>query len=100
MKKKLFFITILFSMTIILSAQSRPVVQDIQAQASKGTRINISWTLPSDPLGEITKLLIYRDTKPISAYISLREPFSLQSFLPGKPATPMLFRITTIIIMQ
>ena len=56
MKKKLFFITILFSMTIILSAQNRPVVQDIQAQASKGTRINISWTLPSDPLGEITKL--------------------------------------------
>lgn len=71
MKKKLFILTILFSMAFMLSAQTRPVVQDIQAQASKGTRINISWTLPSDPLGEITKLLIYRDTKPISAYNQL-----------------------------
>ncbi|MBR4179454.1 MAG: hypothetical protein IKR45_02005, partial [Treponema sp.] len=61
MKKRLFIISIFFTMTMFLSAQSRPVVQDIQAQASKGTRINISWTLPSDPLGEITKLLIYRD---------------------------------------
>ena len=71
MKKRLFIISIFFTMTMFLSAQSRPVVQDIQAQASKGTRINISWTLPSDPLGEITKLLIYRDTKPISAYNQL-----------------------------
>ena len=71
MKKKLFILTILFSMAFMLSAQTRPVVQDIQAQASKGTRINISWTLPADPQGQITKLLIYRDTKPISAYNQL-----------------------------
>ena len=71
MKKRLFIISIFFTMTMFLSAQSRPVVQDIQAQASKGTRINISWTLPSDPQGQITKLLIYRDTKPISAYNQL-----------------------------
>ena len=71
MKKRLFIISIFFTMTMFLSAQSRPVVQDIQAQASKGTRINISWTLPADPQGQITKLLIYRDTKPISAYNQL-----------------------------
>ena len=71
MKKRFFIISIIFSMALFLSAQTRPIVQDIQAEASKGTRINISWTLPSDPQGQITKLLIYRDTKPISAYNQL-----------------------------
>ncbi len=71
MKKKLFFVFILFSMTVILAAQNKPVVQDIQANPSKGTRINISWTLPSNPVPEITKLLVYRDTRPISAYNQL-----------------------------
>ena len=71
MKKKLFFVFILFSMTVILTAQNKPVVQDIQANPSKGTRINISWTLPSNPVPEITKLLVYRDTRPISAYNQL-----------------------------
>ena len=71
MKKKLFFVFILFSMTVILAAQNKPVVHDIQANPSKGTRINISWTLPSNPVPEITKLLVYRDTRPISAYNQL-----------------------------
>ena len=71
MKKKLFFISIIFYTAAALFAQNKPVVQDIQANPSKGTRINISWTLPSDPQPEITKLLIYRDTRPISAYNQL-----------------------------
>ncbi|MCR4899762.1 MAG: tetratricopeptide repeat protein [Treponema sp.] len=71
MKKRLSIIIILFSTAIFLSAQNRPVVQDIQAKASKGTRINISWTLPQNPEPQITKLLIYRDTRPVSSYNQL-----------------------------
>ena len=71
MKKRLSIIIILFSTAIFLSAQNRPVVQDIQAKAAKGTRINISWTLPQNPEPQITKLLIYRDTRPVSSYNQL-----------------------------
>lgn len=71
MKKKLFILSIFFSMATFLCAQNKPVVQDIQANPSKGTRINISWTLPYDPQPQITKLLVYRDTRPISAYNQL-----------------------------
>ena len=56
---------------IYAHAQNKPIVTDIQAAPAKGTRINIYWTLPQNPEPAITKLLIYRDTRPISSYNQL-----------------------------
>lgn len=53
--------------TTLLFAQ-KPIVQDIQAQAGKGTKINISWTLPSNPDKQITKFYIYRDIQQITTF--------------------------------
>ena len=71
MKKSFFVAVILFVLSFTLSAQNKPIVTDIQAAPAKGTRINIYWTLPQNPEPAITKLLIYRDTRPISSYNQL-----------------------------
>ncbi len=70
--KRVFVILILLLTTAVnIYSQNKPIVTDIQAAASKGTRINIYWTLPQNPQPAITKLLIYRDTRPISSYNQL-----------------------------
>lgn len=70
--KKISFVFIFF---ILFStnafSQNKPVVQDIQAAAAKGTRINVYWTLPDNVESAITKLFLYRDTKVISSYSQL-----------------------------
>ena len=71
MKKSFFVAAIIFTLSVCLSAQNKPIVTDIQAAPAKGTRINIYWTLPQNPEPAITKLLIYRDTRPISSYNQL-----------------------------
>ena len=71
MKKALIILTILFTTTLPIFSQNRPVVQDITATPGKGTRINIYWTLPQNPNPAIDKLLIYRDTRPVSSYSQL-----------------------------
>ncbi|MBP5602730.1 MAG: tetratricopeptide repeat protein [Treponema sp.] len=71
-KKKIFLIVLIFTAAVIgLSAQNKPIVQDIQATYAKGTKINIYWTLPQNPEPAIKKLLVYRDTRPISSYNQL-----------------------------
>ena len=71
MKKALIILTILFTTTLPIFSQNRPVVQDITATPGKGTRINVYWTLPQNPNPAIDKLLIYRDTRPVSSYSQL-----------------------------
>ena len=71
MKKILLSILVFFTFAFCAMGQNRPVVQDIQAVASKGTRINIFWTLPQNPNPAIEKLLIYRDTRPVSSFNQL-----------------------------
>ena len=71
MKKIFSGIIIFFGLVFAAAAQNRPVVQDIQAQAGKGTRINITWTLPRNASPAISRLLVYRDTKPVSLYSQL-----------------------------
>ena len=82
MKKSLFAAVILFTLCVCLNAQNKPIVTDIQAVPAKGTRINIYWTLPQNPEPAITKLLIYRDTRPISSYNQLSGAYFLAELNP------------------
>ena len=82
MKKSLFAAVILFTLCVYLNAQNKPIVTDIQAVPAKGTRINIYWTLPQNPEPAITKLLIYRDTRPISSYNQLSGAYFLAELNP------------------
>ena len=81
MKKTLLIITLLLTV-IYAHAQNKPIVTDIQAVPAKGTRINIFWTLPQNPQPAITKLLIYRDTRPISSYNQLAGAYFLAELSP------------------
>ena len=51
----------------------QPIVKDIKAQAGKGTKINIIWSLPSKPDKKITKLRVYRSLKQISSYAQIEK---------------------------
>ena len=82
MKKTFLILTILFTAAINIYSQNKPIVQDIQASYTKGTRINVYWTLPQDPEPAITKLLIYRDTRPISSYSQLSGAYFLAELPP------------------
>ena len=75
MKKNVIVLSLLLAIAASLCAQNKPIVTDIQAVAAKGTRINIYWTLPQNPKPQITKLLIYRNTRPISSYNQLSSAY-------------------------
>ncbi len=64
--KKFTCLILSFFLFFSLFAQ-RPIVQDIQARRGRGTKINIYWVLPENPDKEITKILLYRNTKQISS---------------------------------
>lgn len=66
MKKIVCLFTVFFC-TLSLFAE-RPIVQDIVARTGKGSKINITWTLPAEPDEEISSLLLYRNTKQITSY--------------------------------
>jgi len=66
MKKIISFLAV-FTCVFSLFAE-KPLVQDIQAIAGTGTKINVIWNNPSKPDQQITKILVYRDIKPISNY--------------------------------
>ena len=75
MKKNVIVLSLILAIAASLCAQNKPIVTDIQAVAAKGTRINIYWTLPQNPKPQITKLLIYRNTRPISSYNQLSSAY-------------------------
>jgi len=56
--------------TVFLFAE-KPIVQDIQATAGKGTKINISWTLPKKPDSKINYLYLYRSEQQITSYTQI-----------------------------
>lgn len=66
MKKIILFLSLL-SISTVLFAQ-KPIVQNIQARTHKGTKINITWELPQNQDEQISKLYIYRNTKPFTSY--------------------------------
>lgn len=65
--KKLSTVFLTLFCTFSLFAQ-KPIIQDIQAKAGKGSKINITWTIPQDSDEPITELLLYRSTKQITNY--------------------------------
>lgn len=69
--KKAFNILGLLFFSFILFAE-KPIVRDIQAEAGKGNKINIFWTLPENPEKEISSFLIYRDTRQIASYAQIK----------------------------
>lgn len=75
MKKIILLIGIL-SISAMLFAQ-RPIVNNIQARASKGTKINVSWELPQESDEPITRLYIYRNTKPFTTYSQVEQMIPL-----------------------
>ena len=80
--KKLFLIPVLALFISSLSFAQRPIVLDIQAVAGNSNRINIVWNLPSNPDKEITSLLVYRDTSPISSYARLQNLEPIATLVP------------------
>ena len=70
MKKAFSIISLLF-FSFILFAE-KPIVRDIQAEAGKGHKINIYWTLPENPEKEISSFLIYRDTRQIASFSQIK----------------------------
>lgn len=58
--------------TCLLWAE-KPIIQNLQAAVGKGTKINLSWTLPEAPDTPITSLLIYRSNKPITSYKQIKQ---------------------------
>ena len=69
--KKTFSIIGLLFFSFILFAE-KPIVRDIQAEAGKGNKINIYWTLPENPEKEISSFLIYRDTRQIASFSQIK----------------------------
>lgn len=62
----IFLLTLFIPNFTALAQSHRPIVADIYAYPSSTNTINISWSLPSKTSERtITKLLIYKDTRPI-----------------------------------
>ncbi len=72
MKRFKIFLVLTF-LSFAVSAQVKPIVQDIYAQAGNGPRINVYWTLPKNVRPAITKLLLYRATQPITTYAQIEK---------------------------
>jgi len=80
--KKFFLAPVLALFITSLTFAQRPIVLDIQALAGNSNRINLVWNLPANPDKEITSLLVYRDTSPISSYSQLQKLEPIASLVP------------------
>lgn len=69
--KKLFCIVIAIFTLSFLFAENL-IVHNIQAEAGKGYKINIFWSLPKQSEKEISGFLIYRDTRPIASFSQIK----------------------------
>lgn len=66
--KKLIFILISLILPICAFSQSRPIIENLEANSTELYKIKLTWTLPSMPSPKIEKLYIYRDSKQITSY--------------------------------
>ncbi len=57
--------------TLSFAFAERPIVHDIQARATGGTKVRISWTLPQNPEPYISSLILYRTTEQVSSFRQL-----------------------------
>lgn len=72
-KSKLFAFFIIFITSIYAFGTERPIIRDLIASGTKGTNINLSWTLPQTPTPAIKKLYVYKNSKPIVSYFDITE---------------------------
>lgn len=70
-KLTLFFVFCTFISFLVAQKLDEPIVNNIQANALKGTKINVTWQLPQTPNEEIKTLYLYRNTKPITSYTQI-----------------------------
>lgn len=84
MKKKVLVSTILalFSVSFIF-AKEKPIVKDINAENSSGTKISITWTLPENTDSKITKIFVYKSLKPIGSFYDLAETKPIAELKPN-----------------
>ena len=75
----------LILITVLLFAE-RPLVRNIQARATGGKKIRISWQLPEQPEPAIYNILIYRTTEQITSYSQLKGIEALAT-LPAEQTT-------------
>jgi len=78
------FLTGFFSLFCLTAfAFERPLVTNIHAEYSNGSKINIMWTNPENTEKPVTKYLIYRSPKPITYFNDI----NTSTFLAQVPAT-------------
>lgn len=81
MKKSICLLLSIFFSIFLFAEQ--PLVKNIQAQAGKGQKINIIWTLPSKLEKPITKLYLYRSLKQITNYEQIKNTKPLAELGPS-----------------
>lgn len=84
--KKPFLSIVLLVMGVFAWAYSRPLVTDINAVVGTGTSINVMWNLPQNLQKPVTRLVVYRDTKPISDYSAVKKLKPVAELAPTKTA--------------
>ncbi len=70
-KKGIFFAVLAVFAAAGGFSKERPVVKDISASSGTGTSITVSWSLPKEPVPEITRIFVFRSTKPIGSFYEL-----------------------------
>lgn len=65
MRKVIVIFFVIFAISHLYA--ERPIVSAINAEVKAGNRVYISWQLPLSPDSEITNLILYRSTRPITS---------------------------------
>lgn len=81
--KKTFFTSIFCLFSIYCYAFDRPLIINLKAEYTKGSSISLTWATPKKLEKPITKLLVYRDVKPITYF----EDINNATFLAQLPGT-------------
>ena len=81
--KKIFSLLILQALLSMAVFAEHPLVKDIEAHISIGTKVNITWTIPQNLDSQITKFYLYRTTRPVSSFKQLKNENPLTILTPG-----------------
>ncbi len=81
--KRFFSSLVLISLFTAVHAFDKPIVSDIRAEYANGSKINIWWKNPENTEKPITKYLVYRSTKPFTAFSDINNAFFLTQLPAG-----------------
>lgn len=84
--KKFFVVIGLIALSSLLWAYDRPLVNSLDAITGAGTTINLMWNLPENLSRPLTKLLVYRDTQPLSTFEQTKKMTPVAELSPSKTA--------------